>query len=211
MIDTAMKTSDDTDSSVKPSGWDQRRERVSRDYERTALTMFAARGFPEVTVDDIAAELGISARTLFRYFPSKEDMLLGVPRRAQHLLLGALEGIDRSADPVTGVWRAFADLSVQYAEELDILLLWQRAATKAPETIARAIGERMMLIEDLVAGVFGEALGMDPATDVRPHALAASVASAAGSVLRFWQERGAVEDLRQLYDAAFTSLRQSYR
>lgn len=189
------------------TGWDQRRERVGLAYERVALTMFAERGFREVTVDDIAAELGISARTLFRYFPSKEDMLLGVPRRAQRDIEASLAGIGTSKDPVGAVWTVFADMSLQHTEELELLLLWQRAAYRAPEAVARAAGEQMLLIQRLAAGVIAEALGLDAATDVRPHVLAATVASAAGAVVRFWQERGAVDDLRSLYDAAYESLR----
>jgi mycofactocin system transcriptional regulator len=44
---------------------------------RTALEMFARRGFEETTVDDIAEALGVSRRTLFRYFASKNDMAWG--------------------------------------------------------------------------------------------------------------------------------------
>jgi len=43
----------------------------------TALEMFAERGFEETTVDDIAEALGVSRRTLFRYFASKNDMVWG--------------------------------------------------------------------------------------------------------------------------------------
>ncbi|MBV8218290.1 MAG: TetR family transcriptional regulator, partial [Solirubrobacterales bacterium] len=41
-----------------------------RAVSRTALEMFAERGFEETTVDDIAEALGVSRRTLFRYFAS---------------------------------------------------------------------------------------------------------------------------------------------
>jgi TetR/AcrR family transcriptional regulator, regulator of mycofactocin system len=44
---------------------------------RTALEMFAEHGFEETTVDDIADALGVSRRTLFRYFASKNDMVWG--------------------------------------------------------------------------------------------------------------------------------------
>jgi TetR/AcrR family transcriptional regulator, regulator of mycofactocin system len=44
---------------------------------RTALELFAERGFEETTVDDVADALGVSRRTLFRYFASKNDMAWG--------------------------------------------------------------------------------------------------------------------------------------
>jgi TetR/AcrR family transcriptional regulator, regulator of mycofactocin system len=39
--------------------------------------MFAEHGFEETTVDDVAEALGVSRRTLFRYFASKNDMVWG--------------------------------------------------------------------------------------------------------------------------------------
>lgn len=42
-----------------------------------ALTLFIERGFEQTTVDDIAAAAGIGRRTLFRYFPSKNDLPWG--------------------------------------------------------------------------------------------------------------------------------------
>ena len=39
--------------------------------------MFGERGFEETTVDDVAEALGVSRRTLFRYFASKNDMVWG--------------------------------------------------------------------------------------------------------------------------------------
>lgn len=42
-----------------------------------ALQLFARNGFDATTVDEIAAAAGISRRTLFRYYPSKNDMVWG--------------------------------------------------------------------------------------------------------------------------------------
>ena len=45
--------------------------------EEAAFTLFEERGFEATTIDDIAAHLGIGRRTLFRYYPSKNDILWG--------------------------------------------------------------------------------------------------------------------------------------
>ena len=47
------------------------------EIERIALDLFGAHGFEETTVDDIAEAAGISRRTFFRYFPSKNDVVWG--------------------------------------------------------------------------------------------------------------------------------------
>src|SRR5262249_57341344 len=51
-----------------------------RELEVIALRLFTARGFEETTVDQIAAEAGVSRRAVFRYFDSKAGVLVGAFR-----------------------------------------------------------------------------------------------------------------------------------
>ena len=55
---------------------------ITRDAVRTriadvAVDLFDEHGFDEVTVEQIAGAVGISARSFHRYFPAKEDAVLG--------------------------------------------------------------------------------------------------------------------------------------
>jgi len=41
-----------------------------------ALNLFSANGYEQTTTDEIADAAGVSPRTFFRYFPTKEDVVL---------------------------------------------------------------------------------------------------------------------------------------
>jgi len=66
------------------------------EIERAAFALFAARGFVDTTVDDIAAATGIGRRTFFRYFRSKNDVVWGEFDRGLERLRAELD----AADPV---------------------------------------------------------------------------------------------------------------
>ena len=49
-----------------------------------AMRLFATRGFDAVTVAEVAADAGVSQKTVFNYFPTKEDLFYDeVPERVR--------------------------------------------------------------------------------------------------------------------------------
>jgi AcrR family transcriptional regulator len=52
---------------------DRTRRAVRAEIAETAVALFAERGFDETTVEDIARAVGMTKRSFFRYFPTKED------------------------------------------------------------------------------------------------------------------------------------------
>lgn len=55
----------------------RRRSTTPHHITDVAIDLFTARGFAEVSVDDVAAAAGISRRTLFRYYASKNAIPWG--------------------------------------------------------------------------------------------------------------------------------------
>src|SRR4051812_32455957 len=68
----------------------KRSEMMVAELEAIALKLFQQRGFDNVTVDHIASEAQISARTFYRYFPGKEDVFQRQIERRRDGLLAAL-------------------------------------------------------------------------------------------------------------------------
>jgi len=140
-----------------------------REVTRTALELCAERGFEETTVDDIAEVLGVSRRTLFRYFASKNDMVWGdfdwVLDRLRHCLdatapdvplheaLGhAVVESNRYEDEqlpelrirmrlITGVPALQAHSALRYAEWREVIAVWvaQRLGCRPGDLIPQTV------------------------------------------------------------------------
>lgn len=65
-----------------------------------AIDLFVAKGFLEVTVDDIAAAAGVTPRTFFRYFPTKEEVLFANGGRILDLMVSTVQN---ATEPFTAV------------------------------------------------------------------------------------------------------------
>src|SRR6266536_4414304 len=53
------------------------RRAVRGELAQLAVDLFVERGYDETTIDDLAAAAGMSKRTFFRYFASKEELVMG--------------------------------------------------------------------------------------------------------------------------------------
>ena len=160
------------------TGWDRRRQALLTKYELVALRLFAELGFHQVTFEDIAAAADVSVRTLFRYFPAKEDILLGSPRRSIVSLVTALSSLDTCATPLQSVWQTVREVLVSGTANVDFMTLWRRAAADVPEVTAQARGERAQALIDTVIPYCARCHGWNPTTDPRPRLHAGIVAGA---------------------------------
>src|SRR5690242_5924684 len=83
-------------SVAEPSRRDRKRAATQEALHAAALRLFAERGYAATTVTDITDAVDVSERTFFRYFPTKEDVLLHDLREMRTRLAEALVG--RPAD-----------------------------------------------------------------------------------------------------------------
>lgn len=133
----------------------QRRRRLLRDeISRIAVNMFAESGFDNVTVGEIAAAAGLSERTLFRYFATKDELLLGYEHFLWERLGEALSARPGHEGPVTALREAFLATSHVEPQDRERVVQLGRILAQAPDLQARTQGRRQInddVIVDLVA------------------------------------------------------------
>lgn len=106
---------------------DSEQQRVRRRILEVAGGIFFSRGFAKVTVDEIAAELGISKKTLYQHFDGKDQLLQAVVRGMINSVAADVEAIlgdDRRdfIDQLIGLMRLMtarvSRLSKQFADDM---------------------------------------------------------------------------------------------
>ena len=68
-----------------------------------ALDLYVERGYEQTTVAEIAQRAGLTARTFFRYFADKREVLFAGSAALQERMVGALEGAPAAASPMAAV------------------------------------------------------------------------------------------------------------
>lgn len=62
--------------------------------------LLAEKGFDAMTVDEVAAEVGIAKASLYKHFPSKEDLAAAAMVAVMHRTLAFLDSLDTAQPPI---------------------------------------------------------------------------------------------------------------
>ncbi len=172
-----------------------------------ALDLFARDGFEATSVADIAAAVGVERRTIFRYFPSKNDMVWGDFDWVIERLRGHLEESGEEV-PLLDALRRAAVLSNHYPEEeLPALRVRLTMITTVPALQAHSM-LRYAAWRQAVAEWAARRRGEAP-DDLAPELIGFAALAASMSAFNRWVQKPD-EDLEHCLDQAYRLLGDAF-
>jgi AcrR family transcriptional regulator len=118
-----------------------------------AERLFAERGFLAVRLEDIGAAAGVSGPAIYRHFPNKESLLVGISAR---LLAGAREVAAHNSDP-TAALDGLIDFHLDFAlGEPDLIRIQDRDLAHLPEAAEKQVRKAQRQYVEVWVGVLRE-------------------------------------------------------
>lgn len=183
------------------------RERKKRATRRAlcdaALRLALDRGLEHLTVEEISDAVGVSSRTFFNYFSSKEEALLG----DSPLLTGELpvRPLVLQADSVLDGLHQVVMAAAEAEQRPDELRLRHTLMERHPVLIPRFFA-RLTSFRQEVASAVAERVGADPA-DTYPQLMAAMTSAAMQTAVHTWKAGDGDEPFARHVDDVFGLLR----
>lgn len=162
-------------------GLRERKKRLTRQrISDVATALFAARGFENVRVSEVAEVVGVSEKTIYNYFPTKEAMVFDMADEGIERLAAALRARTHGESPtkavVAEIRRDIEELEfVLGADAHKVLPLFAEMIHTTPALRAawRGIEERLVTV---ICDELATAAGVDP-RDPEPRIAALSLVS----------------------------------
>jgi TetR/AcrR family transcriptional regulator, regulator of mycofactocin system len=174
---------------------------TSRDaVGRTALELFDERGFDDTTIEEIAEALGVSRRTLFRYFSSKADTVWGDFDWVLDRLRVCLRETSPDEPLMEALGRAVVESNRYRDEDLPELRIRMRLITRVPALQAHSMlryADWRQVVAEFVAGRLGQKPG-----DLIPQTIAHVALGTSMAAFVVWvddPERDLAETLEEAY------------
>ena len=181
-----------------------RKQQLVRDAIWDAATdLFALKGFDETTVDDIAQAAGVSRRSFFRYFASKNDLMAHGMVNYGAELTAAIESCPESyslSEVFRETVRHVARKSAANPRARTILAI----VTKYPAARAAELS-RFAEVQDLVAKAYSRRPRKRGESELTARLLAGLTLQVTGVTVRWWFEQGRPE-ITDAVDQAMATL-----
>jgi AcrR family transcriptional regulator len=174
---------------------------------KTALELFAAKGYDDTTVEEVAAAAGVSRRTLFNYFRNKEDLALSGLSEQGELIAARLAERPADEEPWAALRAAF-----QVLEEIEgtrerrleiVTLLFGNEALRAGHA------EKQARWQDLFAPLIESRLPDSGHRSLEARAIAAVAITCLQAALEEWVRLRGQAEIFDLYDIALRAVRRA--
>ncbi|MGB3437221.1 MAG: TetR family transcriptional regulator [Actinophytocola sp.] len=185
--------------------WRERKKAQTRQrLQEQALRLFTERGYEATTVEQVAAAAGVSHMTFFRYFPTKEDVVLS--DSYDPMLVAAIRARPRTEPAVERIHLAIREgLGAIYPAVREPLLVRTRLSLRTPALRAR-LWENQFATRELLAGALEDG---EPGFATR--VLASACLAALTTALEEWVAGDGAAELPDLIDDAFRVLKEGWR
>jgi AcrR family transcriptional regulator len=167
----------------------QRKKQLTKDaLIAAALELFAAKGYDHTAVHEITDAVDVSERTFFRYFASKEDLVLSFIRAGTTAFAEALAARPAQEEPLAAARNAlqFSIRELYGGQGLPNYLSAMRLIDATP-TLLAAYLRYAHDQDDKIIEVLARREGVDPVADRRPRVLAAVIGALAFLADRDWR------------------------
>jgi len=142
---------------------ERRRMATTTEISEAALALFEERGMAATTIHDIAQAAGVSDRTCFRYFPSKEESVLTLHTVFDAPLDAWLADVDRGSAPLPQLEAVYGRVLATLDDELSALahqqLRVRRLMAAEPQLRSAAVSidaARSWELAERITTAFGE-------------------------------------------------------
>ncbi|AZF53167.1 Putative TetR-family transcriptional regulator [Pseudomonas sp. R4-34-07] len=179
-----------------------------------AYKLFAEKGFDETRVEDITEEVDVSARTFFRYFSCKEDVVLDY-QEAEHQEFIAALGERPPHEPVVTALRHAAVEVVRscekgsYGFDADRFMTLQELLRSHPLIRAKTLQNGVSRRDSIVALIAGR-MGVDAENDIRPSVVAWALDYAHTAAHDLWKKRASPALYSDVLDEIFVIVEEGF-
>lgn len=184
---------------------ERKRLETLRRITDAGIRLFSAHGYEATTLDAIAAEAGISRRTFFHYFKSKDEILLSLQRGLGEKLSAALMLQPVEQPPLVAVRKAMLQIVAPYSSEELIALDRLMRASEAVQARKQA---GYILDEALVFAALCRRWPQEPEIALRLVAMLAIGASRIA--LDVWSRDNGIRPLETYVAETFEALERVF-
>jgi AcrR family transcriptional regulator len=193
-------------SQPPPTLRDRATRAVRSEVGAIAMRLFLQQGFDKTTVDQIAAEAGLSRTSFFRYFATKEDVVLGDLEERGQQVLEALVARPAGEPAWQALRHAFTVLLEATATSPERGLSMARMLNDTPSLRAGQLGKQVSWQDRLTPEVARRLGVTDQTYDPRPRAVVAAALACLNAAVDSWTAANGTLDLSALLDQAMSAL-----